>query len=96
MFSHHARDCFLYRMSHPTVTNKLTNSDYFSNFKGSTTELAPFLGGSMAAKVSPLSLTVMSKLIDRWYSRIRLVNIVSPRSTIMPKDPRLYIRHSTT
>lgn len=28
------------------------SSNYFSNFKGCTTELAPFLGGSMAAKVS--------------------------------------------
>ena len=27
-------------------------SDYFANFKGCTSEMAPFLGGSMVAKVS--------------------------------------------
>lgn len=33
--------------------------DYFANFKGATTELAPFLGGSMVAKVRPFSLFPM-------------------------------------
>jgi actin-related protein 9 len=36
-------------------------SDYFSNYKGSTTELAPFLGGSTAAKVSPPPLSSVQR-----------------------------------